>query len=76
MKEDGESLTPISSLSLLPREDSTKDKASVVFPGCFFAQSLGVEPQGGIEIMDIRTQTSKKTSGTFEIEIYKDKELT
>ena len=55
MKADGETETPLEGLSFYPKEDSPKNKASIVFPGCHFSESLGIEPQGGVEVENIRT---------------------
>lgn len=48
----------------------------MVFPGCNLESALGKTPFGRIDISDIQTQTAIKDSGNFEIEIYKDQQLT
>lgn len=67
----------IQDLSVIYRTaDGSIPKSSVVFEGCNVESSLGKTPFGRIDLTEIKTQNAVKDSGTFEITIYKDKELT
>jgi len=66
------SFLTLDDLTFIPKEDSPLGKDSIVFPGCNDVASLGKTPFGRIDVDEIRTQTSMKDSGTFELFIYKD----
>jgi hypothetical protein len=48
-------------------------KSVITMDGCHVAERLGATPIGNVLIKEIQTQTSIMDSGTFEIEIFKDK---
>ena len=61
---------------ILRTDDGTIPKSSVLLQGCNYDPALGKTPFGRLDIASISTQVAKFDSQTFEIEIYKDAELT
>lgn len=57
-------------------EDGTIPKSSVLLHGCNYEPALGKTPFGRLDISSISTQSAMKDSDIFEIEIYKDREMT
>lgn len=60
-------------MMFLKKDDPSLAKSYVLMPGCNDETSIARTPFGRVDIKEIQTQTSVKDSGTFEIQIYKDK---
>ena len=54
------------------RVDGTTKQTVVTFPSCQSAGALGVSPQGRLEINRISTPPSRRNTGAFQLEIFKD----
>lgn len=77
VKADLNSSIHISDLGVIYRTTDGKiPKSSVVFEGCNVDSALGKTPFGRIDITSIQSQSAMKDSETFEIQIFKDKEMT
>ena len=48
----------------------------MLFHGCNYEPALGKTPFGRLDISSVETQHAIRDSDQFELEIYKDKELT
>jgi hypothetical protein len=62
--------------TIVPASQNANGKVSISFMGCQDKSRMGTAPSGRLSIDDIRTQAMLKDSDTFELFIYKDKEMT